>query len=326
MENRISLNTKARLPWAVALAGLALSLSAAPLNESTFTEVVNRVEVVAGADKSTTPAEANEVFKAPDLVRTGPDSRAELTAPDQTITRVGANAVFSFEPAGRTLDLEQGSVLFHPPKGNGGGTIKSGGVAAAVLGTTLIVSSTAGGGFKTILLEGKGKVTLADGKSVTLKAGQLVFVLPGGKDFSPVLDINLAKLVGGSKLVNGFSHELSSLPLIQQAISRQNAQIASGQAVDTGVPADFFVNPPNRGNGLDTIDPGLYQAALPQPLTAGQLSQLTTIVQIPNADFPNEFTVVYGSPGGRGFMPISSLPSGLAPGNDAPIVVQPGKQ
>jgi hypothetical protein len=301
----------------VALAGLALPLRAAPLNESTFTEVINRVEVVAGADKSTTPATANEVFKAPDLVRTGADSRAELTAPDQTITRVGANAIFSFEPTGRDLDLEQGSVLFHPPKGVGGGTIKSGGVAAAVLGTTLIMSATPNGGIKATLLEGKGRVTLANGKSVTLKAGQLVFVRPGGKTFGPVLDINLAKLVAGSQLVNGFSHELSSLPLIRQAIAAQNAEIASGRAVDTGIPADHFVNPPNRGNGLDTMDPGVYQVAMPPPLTTAQLAQLTTTVQLPGSDFP---TVVLGNPGGRGFTPIGSLPAGPA---RAPVGINP---
>jgi len=283
---------KTRFLQVVALAGLILPVHAAALNESTFTEVINSVEIVASADKTTTPAKANELFKAPDLVRTGVDSRAELTAPDQTITRVGANAVFSFEPAGRNLDLEQGSVLFHSPKGNGGGTIKSGGVAAAVLGTTLIVS---------------GRVTLASGKSVTLKAGQLVFVQPGGTAFSPVLDINLEKLVTGSQLVQGFSHELSSLPLIRQAIARQNAGIASGQTVDTGVPADYFVSPPARGHGLNTMDPGTYQVAMHPPLTPAQLSQLTSSVQFTAKNTP---TVVFGSPGGRGFTPTGSVPPG----------------
>ena len=298
---------KASFLQAVALAGLALPLSAAPLNESTFTEVIKSVEVVAGADKTATPAKANEIFRAPDLVRTGGDSRAELTAPDQTITRIGANTVFSFEPSGRNLNLERGSVLFHSPKGNGGGTIKSGGVAAAVLGTTLIVSSTAEGGLKAVLLEGKGRVTLPGGKSVKLKAGQLVYVLPGGTSFSPVLDINLAKLVAGSQLVNGFTAPLPSFPLIQQAIATQKVAIASGRTVDTGVSADNFVNPPGRGNGLNTMDPGVYQVAMRPPLTPEQVAELTTSVQPPGANFP---TVFFGNPGGRGFAPVNFLPSG----------------
>ena len=94
-----------------------------------------------------------------------------------------------------------------------------------MLGTTLIVSSTGSGGFKVILLEGKGTVTLPNGKSTTLKAGQLVFVLPGQADFGHVLTINLGKLVGGSTLVHGFSNPLSSMPLIQSAIDAQNKKL-----------------------------------------------------------------------------------------------------
>jgi hypothetical protein len=293
-----------------ALASLIPTLHAAPLTESTFTEVINQVMVVAGPDKSATPAHTNELFKAPDRLRTGAASRAELTAPDHTITRVGANTVFSFEAVGRNLDLEQGSVLFHSPKGQGGGTIKSAGVAAAVLGTTLIVSATADGGLKTILLEGKGRVTLPNGKSVKLKGGQLVYVLPGGKTFSPVLDINLENLVEHSLLVQGFADKLPSLPLIEQAIARQNSELAAGNLADTRLPADTFVNPPDRGNGLDTMDPGVYQVAMPPPLTAGQLAQQVTVVRPPGANIP---ILVFGNPGGRGFTPVGFSLLGALP-------------
>ena len=286
---------KTQMLQAVALVGLVFPLHAAPLAESTFTEVINDVNVVADTTKSTTPARVSETFKTPDLVRTGPDSRAEMTAPDQTITRVGANTVFSFEPAGRNLRLEQGSVLFHSPKGLGGGTIKSGGAAAAVLGTTIIVSATAKGGFKVILLEGKGTVTLPGGASATLHAGQLVFVPPGGT-LSHVLDINLGKLVGGSQLVSGFPHPLASLPRIQSAIERQKSQLASGIATDTGLPADHFAGSQSPGNGLNSIDPGTYQNAAHAPLSAGQLRNL---IGQPKAGLVN------GTPGGRGFTSLS---------------------
>jgi len=226
------------------------------LTESTFTEIVKEVNVVAAATKSAQPGAVNQVVKAPDLVRTGPESRAELTAPDQTITRVGANTVFSFEPAGRDINLEKGNVLFHSPAGKGGGSIHSGGAAAAVLGTTLIVSSTGTGGFKVILLEGHGTVTLPNGKSTTLKAGQLVFVLPGQTAFGPVLEINLGKLVGGSQLVHGFSNPLPSLNLIQNAINTQNKELKNGQLRDTGVTPENFN--PGTGNGSDTIDNNTY--------------------------------------------------------------------
>src|ERR1041385_5852944 len=158
----------------------ALAISAAPLTESTFTEVVKDVNIVAATTKTLQVAQVNGVVKAPDLVRTGPASRAELTAPDQTITRIGANTVFSFEPTGRNLNLQQGSVLFHSPAGKGGGSIRSGGASAAVLGTTLIVAATDGGGFMVIVLEHKAKVTLPSGNANTLNEGQMVFVQRDG--------------------------------------------------------------------------------------------------------------------------------------------------
>lgn len=216
------------------LAGLivgvsAAALAAAPLTESTFTEIVQDVNVVAASDKIVTPARKDASFKAPDLVRTGPASRVEMTATDQTITRIGANTVFTFESGERNLRLEKGSLLFSSPAGKGGGTIKYRGTAAAVLGTTLICTVLPDGSFKTLVLEGQGQVTLADGRSVTLNAGEMVIVQPDGNAFGPVEIYSLESLVSRLLLVTGFSHPLPSLPLIRAAIQRQHAQTVAGK-------------------------------------------------------------------------------------------------
>lgn len=273
---------------------------AEPLTQSTFTEIVKEVNVVAATTKTAQPGTVNEIVKAPDLVRTGPESRAELTAPDQTITRVGANTVFSFEPTGRDLNLEKGNVLFHSPHGKGGGTIRSGGAAAAVLGTTLIVSSTGDGGFKVILLEGKGKVTLPNGKSAALKAGQLVVVLPGQTDLGPVLEINLGKLVAGSQLVTGFANPLSSMPLIQRAIDEQNKKIAKGRLSDTGLSPEAFgkSHQPTHtpGNALGAVDKTAYQSSVGGVVTRVQVDLLEQQGKKPTGL----------NPGGRGFSTIGS--------------------
>jgi hypothetical protein len=232
-------------------------LHAAPLTQSTFTEVIRDVSVIAATTRQAQPAAVNSVFKLPDLVRTGLESRAELTAADKTITRVGANTVFSFESATRTMNLEKGSLLFHSPKGRGGGTIKSGGASAAVLGTTLIIAATDNGGFKVIVLEGKAFVTLPGGRSVTIPAGKMVYILPGSPTFGPVLDVNLDRLVGGSLLVNGFNTPLASLGDIRRAVEEQQRQIASGRLRDTGALADeiaFKGLPPAGLNGLDPVN------------------------------------------------------------------------
>jgi hypothetical protein len=263
------MDMKTTILLCMAVAGGLSAALAAPLTQGTFTEIIKDVATLR-TDSTSAPATLNALLQAPERVRTGAESRAELTAPDQTITRIGANTVFSFETAGRAVNLEKGSLLFHSPKGAGGGTIKSGGASAAVLGTTIIVVATADGGFKLIVLEGKGKATLPNGKSVTLKAGQLVFVLPGGKGFSKVLDINLGKLVGGSLLVNGFADQLSSLPLIQAAIEKQNRDIAKGRAKDTGVSPDDYVGWDTPRDGLNAVDHVSYQTAVRLPVAEGQ--------------------------------------------------------
>src|SRR5437879_5058864 len=50
-------------------------------------------------------------------VRTGAQSRAELTFADLTITRLGENTVFSLNQAAREIHVDHGSVLLEvPPK------------------------------------------------------------------------------------------------------------------------------------------------------------------------------------------------------------------
>ena len=212
-----------------------VSLQGADLTESKFSQVVKDVKVVTRQTETAAPAKVNDLFKSPDLIRTGADSLAELIASDKTVTRVGANTVFSFEKAGRAINLEQGSVLFHSPKGKGGGTIRTKGASAAVLGTTIVVTATAGGGFKAIVLEGRGQITLPNGNFRVLTAGQVTFVLPGSQRFGPQLNINLGKLVESSRLVQGFENELPSKPVILAAIERQLVLLRTGVADDTGI-------------------------------------------------------------------------------------------
>lgn len=243
------------------LAGLiaganTLALASAALTESTFTEIIHEAKVVAASDKTAVPARTGMVFHAPDKVRTGMASRVEMTAPDKTITRIGANTVFTFETGGRNIALEAGSLLFHSPAGAGGGTIHYRGTAAAVLGTTMICAVLSDGRFKVLDLEGKVKVTLKKGRSIFLKAGQMVIVTPDGDEFEDIKNFNLGKLVSHLVLVTGFSDPLSSLPLIQAAIDEQNHDIANGTP-------DPPVSDDEAGFGVDTRDHDHFGPVLP---------------------------------------------------------------
>jgi len=211
--------------------GSLTARAAAPLTESVFTEIINDAKVVTATTQAATPAKTNELFKAPDRVRTGPASRVELTAADHTITRIGANTVFTFEPTGRSIYLEKGSILFHTPAGQGGGSIKHGGASAAVLGTTIIGAILGDGSFKIMVLEGQCVVTLRDGATLTLNAGEFVVIPPDGNSFGQgTQKFNIGELVARLSLIQGFSNPLPSLPLINDAIAQQNAAIANGTA------------------------------------------------------------------------------------------------
>lgn len=216
------------------------------LTESTFTEIIREAKVIAAADKRTTVAQTNMIFHAPDRVRTGAASRVEMTAPDKTITRVGANTIFTFADGERSIVLEKGSILFHAPAGVGGGTIQYRGTAAAVLGTTMICAVLPNGDFKVMDLEGKVKVTLRSGASILLKAGQMVVIPADGKSFHDPEVFDIGQAIARLVLVVGFYEPLPSLPLIDDAVKEQAKEVGDGTI-------KFFVPPDEAVFGLDII-------------------------------------------------------------------------
>lgn len=208
---------------------------AVDLKQAKVTQVVNDVQIISAANQNAKAAAVNELFTMPDLLRTGPASRAELVAADETITRVGANTIFSFDPASRTINLKQGSLLFHSPHGKGGGAIRTGSATASVLGTTLIVTTTPKGGLKVINLEGNVEVKFLNGLKQKLTSGQMTFILTGGNQLAPIINIRLDELTRNSRLVKGFNQPLASLPLINNQIGKQDNMIRTGKATDTGL-------------------------------------------------------------------------------------------
>ncbi|MFN7140850.1 MAG: hypothetical protein ACK4UN_16060, partial [Limisphaerales bacterium] len=80
-----------------------------------FTEVINdvRVQETTGESRRVTP---NQTYLERDVIRTGVASRTELRAADQSITRIGASTICSFDRSARIVHLEQGSLLFQSAK------------------------------------------------------------------------------------------------------------------------------------------------------------------------------------------------------------------
>ena len=118
--------------WTIAI---ATSAGAAQLQEARVTQVVNDVKLLL-EQAAPRPAAISDLVRHGTAVRTGTQSRSELTFADLTITRLGANTIFSFKEGTREMNLIDGAILFQVPKGSGGATIRTVGVTAAITGTT----------------------------------------------------------------------------------------------------------------------------------------------------------------------------------------------
>jgi len=123
-----------------------LRLQAAPLKEASVTRIVNDVRIMEVPSNAQKPATLNQTVRDQQAVVTGLQSRAELLFTDKTLTRIGANSVFTFKEGTRDMDLKRGTMLLQVPKGAGGAQIKTAAVTAAITGTTLLVEYQPGEG------------------------------------------------------------------------------------------------------------------------------------------------------------------------------------
>src|ERR1700716_4359978 len=86
---------------------LCAGVAVAANKEARGTQVVRDVKSLP-SDAAARAAAVNDKVSEDTGVRTGGDSRSELTFSDLTITRLGANTVFSFTKSGRTATVETG--------------------------------------------------------------------------------------------------------------------------------------------------------------------------------------------------------------------------
>ena len=118
--------------------GAGLSFASTEFKDAEITTLKNIVEHDAGSGPA--PAKVNEKIGERSKVTTAAASMAELTFGDSSITRIGANSIFSFQSKERLVKLDQGTALIHATPGNGGATVDCGGVTAAVSGSTFMAS------------------------------------------------------------------------------------------------------------------------------------------------------------------------------------------
>ena len=266
------------------LVGASFGFSATEFKDAEITTLKNIVEHDAG--QGAAPAKVNEMISENSKVTTAAASMAELTFGDSSITRIGANSVFSFQSKERLVKLDKGTALIHATPGNGGATVDCGGVTAAVSGSTFIASRSATGGAVFVLLESSGslKVTTPGGQTVTILPGQAASTGTGPKSPIQVFDVDVKKVMETTPLVSGFK-ELPSQAEINVVTEKQQAMIREGkievlgvEVVATGQDGDLLVGAPRErpepgagGDGLDINTaaggdgPGAVAGAKPPP-------------------------------------------------------------
>ncbi len=208
----------------IIIAGLLLAgdLVAAdtPKKEARVTRIIRDVKVLP-SDSPARAASLNEMVRENSGVRTGDESRSELTFVDLTITRLGANTVFSFTRAGRAATFETGSILLRVPKDSGGAMIKASAVTVGITGTTVIFEGNRAGRSKLIVLEGGASLQLLKHpkEAKRVLAGQMLDVKAGATTLPDPVPVNLKQIMK-HPLIADFPL-LPSQDLINTAIQNQ---------------------------------------------------------------------------------------------------------
>jgi hypothetical protein len=296
---------------------------AAPLKQATVTRIIQDVQLLP-SEGTARAAAVNDSVQEKTAVRTGADSRSELTFTDQTLARLGANTIFTFNEGTRNLNLEGGVMLLRVPKNAGGARISTAAVSAAITGTTVIMEyhsgergaasandsrnrrvmfgllnrkskqpAARGGYMKFITLEGVARIYLNNrvGESILVHAGQMLIVKPDAKNLPDPVDIDLARLMSTSLLIVDFP-PLASQQLIAEEVRNQGEEKSQGKLIDTNLviygrgTLVSLVDPPPIDLLTLSIDALLFS---PGVLFGPETGALKTIMS------PNPYVIVAGT-------------------------------
>jgi hypothetical protein len=205
-------------------------------SEARVTQAIRNVQLLA-PNAAPRPASINDNVRPGTAVRTGSDSRAELTFTDRTLARLGANSVLSFGEGG--FDLPNGSILLYLPKRSGGARINTAVATAAGSDFTAMAEYRPKSWIKFIILEGHATVSLKHhpGEIRTLRAGQMIMVRLGATKLPEPQDFDLSKLIKNSLLITGFPPVPNLNLILREAENQQNLPPSTPLIDPTGMNA-----------------------------------------------------------------------------------------
>jgi hypothetical protein len=200
-------------------------------------------------------ASLNDELRDGTAVRTGRNSRTELSFDNWVVARLGTNALFSFRNRS-DCDLVQGAVLVQAPKGVKSITIHAAGAAAVMSGATAVLQYHPGV-FKLLVLEGTCRLYRPGhlGDSVLVQPGQMVFGNPNAPLTDPA-DFDVDRFMKTCRLIVNF-RPLPSEKLIATASQQQQREKSRKSLIDTNLV--MF----GGGTTLTAVNPTITDTASP---------------------------------------------------------------
>ncbi len=209
-----------RAPFWISLSFVAAGAAAVPLQEARVSQVIQDVRLLE-AHAAPRPAVVNDKVIFGSAVRTGVESRTELTFNDLTITRLGANTIFSFTAGARQAELTQGAILLQVPPKAAPVRANTTAITVSVTGGTALLAT--GPPTKFMVLEGIGSIYPRGHpeKAVTVHGGEMVTAENGRISNPEKFDVKL--VLETSPLILDFP-PLANLPLILAVVDQQLAE------------------------------------------------------------------------------------------------------
>lgn len=191
---------------AFAVSGALSSITlAAAKKDARVTQVIQNVHLLTGKSAAKL-ASVNDLVAEGQAVRTGGESRAELTFTDRSITRLGANTVFTYGDGAKVLDLTSGAALIVVPKETGTITVNTAATTAAVSGFVALVESHVTAASKWMIIAGHACVKRKGHREpcVNLGPGDMLIIQPGTHGNGTVEKFDISKAIGSALLITDF--------------------------------------------------------------------------------------------------------------------------
>ena len=180
---------------------------------SVLSFVKNDVYSLQDTNKAT--AILNDKIESNTQVGTGEQSMCELSLDDKSVTRIGANAIFSFTEKERLVKCDKGTFLVSKDPETETITVTTGSVTAAISGSTVVLDVKDDATHIAVAETTKGViVTDKNGKSITLQSGEGISATSDGMTSSTPKSVDVKDLISSSPLFN----EKGLAPLANDAL------------------------------------------------------------------------------------------------------------